>query len=187
VPNEAVGIAVNSDGDAAVVGYPGYGLEIPPATPGAYNSCVAADDDACAFVTELNPTGTGPIFSANFYSQFFPAGGDTIYLCFIGASYLRLFQDPRPSVMIYRAAATGGPFLTDNGCIGTLAAGADCIENVNFCARKNRQSHHQTTDYRRREGKPATYRSDGHYGHRRAGISWFTVTAQEVVRYRFPR
>ncbi len=74
-PVGAERVAVDSAGDAVVVGYPGYGNELPASTPGAYNSCSATNE--CTFVTELNPTGTRLVFSANFYSQFLPVGGAT--------------------------------------------------------------------------------------------------------------
>jgi Beta-propeller repeat len=54
----AAGIAIDSSGDAYVTGKAGAGF---PTTPGAYQT--SCSGRSCGFVTKLNPTGSGLIYS----------------------------------------------------------------------------------------------------------------------------
>jgi hypothetical protein len=109
----ATGIAVDPSGDAYVTGAAGAGF---PTTPGAYQTtyrAVGGGDDA--FVTKLNPAGSGLVYSTYLGAVLYSSPGIAI----------------DPSGDAYVAGSAGAGFPTTPGAYQTtyrgLVAGADAF------------------------------------------------------------
>jgi uncharacterized repeat protein (TIGR01451 family) len=118
------GIAVNSSGDAYITGTAAAGF---PTTSGAYGtSCPSTV--TCAFVAEVNGTGTGLVYSTLI------AGTNAAKPININASAIAI--DASGDAFITGRAANGGPYPTTSGAYQT-SCGSSTSQNCAFVTEVN--------------------------------------------------